>query len=76
VGRVPYQQDGDEGFHAVTQEGNFTGMVGTVQLDPSKDAAIHAGGRCQRGSAVADSGEVQQYSLGVQRELDKVTKLT
>jgi len=22
-GGVPYQQDGDEGFHAVTQEGNF-----------------------------------------------------
>jgi hypothetical protein len=75
-GGVPYQQDGDEGFHAVTQEGNFnwdggysptSTQVKTPQYTQADVVSVDP--------RSLTPGNVQQYSLGVQRELDKVTKL-
>ncbi len=81
-GGVPYQQAGDVGFHPVTQEGfatngvafdwdNGYSPVSSQVKTPQYTQAdvIHVDPRS------LTPGNVQQYSVGVQRELDSVTKL-
>jgi hypothetical protein len=75
-GGVPYQQDGDEGFHPITQEANFnwdggynptSTQVKTPQYTQADVISVDP--------RSLSPGNVQQYSVGVQRELDRVTKL-
>ncbi len=75
-GGVPYQQAGNVGFHPVTQQSNFNWDNGynptsTQVKTPQYTQAdvIHVDPRA------LTPGNVQQYSVGVQRELDAVTKL-
>lgn len=75
-GGVPYQQAGDVGFHPVTQEANFNWDGGysptSVQLktpDWTQADMISVDHRS------LTPGNVQQYSVGVQRELDRVSVL-
>ena len=75
-GGVPYQQAGDVGFHPTTQEGNFewdngyapiSTQVKTPQYTQSDVVSVDP--------RSLTPGNVQQYSVGVQRQLDQVTKL-
>ena len=75
-GGVPYQQAGDVGFHAVTQEGNFewdngyqptSSEVKTPQYTQADVVSVDP--------RALTPGNVQQYSVGVQRQLDPATKL-
>ncbi len=75
-GGVPYQQAGDVGYHPVTQLHNFNWDNGysptSVQEktpDWTQSDVIHVDPRS------LTPGNVQQYNVGVQRELDAVTKL-
>lgn len=75
-GGVPYQQAGDVGFHPVTQEANFNWDSGykptTVQEkipDWVQSDVVSVDPRA------LTPGNTQQYSVGVQRELDRTTKV-
>lgn len=75
-GGIPYQQAGNPGFHPITQQGHFNWDNGynptTVQKktpDWTQADVIHTDPRSLM------PGNVQQYSIGVQRELDRFTKL-
>jgi hypothetical protein len=75
-GGVPYQQAGDVGFHPVTQEASFNWDNGykptSSQVktpDYTQADVIHVDPRS------LTPGNVQQYNVGVQRELDHVTRL-
>jgi hypothetical protein len=75
-GGVPYQQDGDMGFHPTTQEGNFAWDNG---YSPSS-VEVKTPQYTQADMVSVDPrsltpGNVQQYSVGLQRELDHVTRL-
>ena len=75
-GGVPYQQAGNVGFHPVTQEANFNWDAGynptstqvkTPQYTQADVVSIdpHA----------LTPGNTQQYSVGLERELDKATRV-
>jgi hypothetical protein len=75
-GGVPYQQAGDVGFHATTQEGGFewdngyaptSTQVKTPQYTQSDVVSVDP--------RSLTPGNVQQYSVGVQRELGQLNKL-
>ncbi len=75
-GGVPYQQDGDEGFHPVTQEGDFewdggynptSTQVKTPQYTQADVVSVDP--------RSLTPGNVQEYSVGVQRQLEKVSVL-
>ena len=73
-GGVPYQQDGDVGFHPVTQEHNFQWDNGysPTSITPNSPAwtqadVVHVDPRS------LTPGNVQQYNVGVQRQLDPNT---
>jgi hypothetical protein len=75
-GGIPYQQAGDVGFHPVTQEANFNWDAGynptstqvkTPQYTQADVVSIDP--------RALTPGNTQQYSLGVQRELDRVTRV-
>ncbi len=73
-GGVPYQQAGDVGFHPVTQESNFQWDNGytPTSVTPNSPAytqadVVHVDPRA------LTPGNVQQYNLGVQRQLDAHT---
>ncbi len=75
-GGVPYQQDGDVGFHPVTQEHNFQWDNGytptTVQEKTpnwTQSDVVHVDPRS------LEPGNVQQYSIGAERQLDAHTIL-
>ncbi len=75
-GGVPYQQAGDVGYHPVTQEHNFNWDSGynptSVEEktpDWTQSDVISVDPRS------LTPGNVQEYSVGVQRELDAATKL-
>ncbi len=75
-GGVPYQQAGDVGFHPVTQEGNFEWDGG---YNPTS-SEVKTPEYTQADVVSVDPrsltpGNVQEYSVGVQRELDNQTKL-
>ena len=79
-GGVPYQQDGDVGFHNVTQEGNFNWDAGYNPTTTTGAQNMANGAYTQSGVVSVDPrsltpGNTWQYNVGVQRELDKVTKL-
>jgi len=70
-GGVPYQQAGDVGFHPTTQEGNFEWDNGykptSVQV---KTPQYTQADMVSVDPRSLTPGNVQQYSVGVQRELD------
>ncbi|MFZ2023476.1 MAG: carboxypeptidase regulatory-like domain-containing protein [Terracidiphilus sp.] len=75
-GGVPYQQDGDEGFHPITQEGNFEWDNGYSPTSTQVKTPDYT----QADVVSVDPrsltpGNVQQYSIGVQRQLDRVSLL-
>ncbi|MGD0735910.1 MAG: TonB-dependent receptor [Terracidiphilus sp.] len=74
-GGIPYQQAGDVGFHPTTQESNFNWNGGynpvstevkTPQYTQSDVVSVDP--------RSLTPGNVQQYNVGVQRELDKKTR--
>jgi hypothetical protein len=80
-GGVPYQQAGDVGFHNITQEANFNwdGGYNPTLVTPTTPGA-------QSPTYITSDvisidprsltpGNTWQYNFGVQRELDKVTKV-
>jgi hypothetical protein len=75
-GGIPYQQAGNVGFHPTTQEGNFNWDNGynptsTQVKTPEYTQAdvIHVDPRS------LTPGNTWQYSLGVQREVDRLTRV-
>ena len=75
-GGVPYQQAGDVGYHAVTQEHNFQWDNGYTPTSVQKKIpdwtqadVVHVDPRSLM------PGNVQQYSLGVEQQLDAHTVL-
>jgi hypothetical protein len=74
-GGIPYQQAGDVGFHPITQEANFNWDAG---YNPTS-TQVKTPEYTQADVVSIDPrsltpGNVQQYNVGVQRELDKKTR--
>jgi hypothetical protein len=80
-GGVPYQQAGDVGFHDITQEGNFNwdGGYNPTLVTPTTPGAQSPDYITSDVISIdprsLTPGNTWQYNIGVQRELDKVTKL-
>jgi hypothetical protein len=80
-GGVPYQQAGDVGFHDITQEGNFNwdGGYNPTLVTPTTPGAQSPNYITSDVISIdprsLTPGNTWQYNFGVQRELDKVTKV-
>jgi hypothetical protein len=80
-GGVPYQQAGDVGFHNITQEGNFNWDGGynptlvTPKTPGAQSPTYITSDVISIDPRSLTPGNTWQYNFGVQRELDKVTKL-
>jgi hypothetical protein len=75
-GGIPYQQAGNVGFHPVTQEGNFNWDAGYNPVSTQvKTPEYTQADVVSVDPRALTPGNTQQYSLGVQRELDKATKV-
>lgn len=80
-GGVPYQQAGNVGFHNVTSEGSFDWDNGySPTLTTPKSSGAQSPNLITSDVISIDPrsltpGNTWQYNIGVQRELDKVTKL-
>jgi hypothetical protein len=77
-GGIPYQQAGNVGFHAITQQSHFNWDGGYNPVTTPQSAYTAAYTQADVISVDPRSltpGNTQQYSVGVQRELDKVTKV-
>jgi len=77
-GGIPYQQAGNVGFHAITQQSNFNWDGGYNPTTTPQSAYNEAYTQADVVSIDPRSltpGNTQQYSIGVQRELDRVTKV-
>jgi hypothetical protein len=80
-GGVPYQQAGDIGFHDVTQEANFNWDNGysptlvTPQSTGAQSPNLITSDVVSIDPRSLTPGNTWQYSVGLQRELDHVTKL-
>ena len=75
-GGIPYQQAGNVGFHPVTQEGHFNWDAG---YNPTS-SQVKTPDYTQADVVSIDPraltpGNTWQYNIGVQRELDRLTKL-
>jgi hypothetical protein len=75
-GGVPYSTAGNPGFHTTSQEGNFNWDKGYQPVITTASGPAYT----QADVVSIDPrsltpGNVQQYNLGVQRELDKATKV-
>jgi hypothetical protein len=77
-GGIPYQQAGNVGFHAITQESNFNWDSGYNPSTTPQSAYNQAYTQADVVSVdprALTPGNTQQYSVGVQRELDRTTKV-
>jgi hypothetical protein len=80
-GGIPYQQAGNVGFHNVSSEGNFnwdSGYNPTVTTPQSAGAQspnLITSDVISIDPRSLTPGNTWQYNIGVQRELDRVTKL-
>jgi hypothetical protein len=80
-GGIPYQQAGNVGFHNITQEGNFNWDKGyNPTLITPKSIGAQSPNYTTSDVISIDPrsltpGNTQQYSVGVQRELDRFTKV-
>ncbi len=75
-GGVPYQQNGNVGFHPVTQQGAFNWDGGYHPTSAqSKTPEYTQADVVSVDPRSLTPGNVQQYSVGVQRELDQATRL-
>jgi hypothetical protein len=75
-GGIPYQQAGNVGFHPVTQEGNFNWDAGYNPVSTQvKTPEYTQADVVSIDPRALTPGNTQQYSLGVQRELDNATKV-
>lgn len=81
-GGVPYQESGDVGFHSVTQEGyevtgtSFDWDNGYSPTSVQVKTPIYTTSDVVSVDPRAlTPGNTQEYSVGVQRELDRLTKL-
>ena len=80
-GGIPYQQAGNVGFHNITQEGAFNWDAGynptlvTPQTVGAKTPIYITSDVVSIDPRALTPGNTQQYSLGVQHELDRVTKV-
>lgn len=80
-GGIPYQQAGNVGFHNITQEGNFNWDNGynptlvTPQTVGAQSPKLITSDVVSIDPRSLTPGNTQQYSIGVQRELDRVTKV-
>jgi hypothetical protein len=77
-GGVPYQQAGNVGFHAITQESNFNWNNGYNPVTTPASAYTPAYTQADVVSIDPRSltpGNTWQYSVGVQRELDRFSKV-
>jgi len=80
-GGVPYQQAGDVGFHNVTEEANFdwdngyTPTVVTPTSPGAKSPTLLTSDVISVDPRALTPGNIWQYNVGVQRELDHLSKL-
>jgi len=75
-GGIPYQQAGNFGFHNITQQSNFNWDGGYNPTTTRVQSPIYTTSDVVSiDPRSLTPGNTQQYSIGVQRELDKATKL-
>jgi hypothetical protein len=80
-GGIPYQQAGNVGFHNITQEHGFEWDDGynpsliTPQTVGAQSPVYTTSDVVSIDPRALTPGNSQQYNIGVQRELDRVTKL-
>ncbi|MGA3081463.1 MAG: TonB-dependent receptor [Terracidiphilus sp.] len=77
-GGIPYQQAGNVGFHPITQEGHFNwdkGYNPVITPQAAYTAAYTQADVVSVDPRALTPGNTWQGSVGVQRQLDRVTKL-
>lgn len=75
-GGIPYQQAGNFGFHDITQQGSFNWDNGYTPTTTRVQSPIYTTSDVVSiDPRSLTPGNTQQYSIGMQRELDHVTKV-
>lgn len=77
-GGIPYQQSGNVGFHAITQEHGFEwdgGYNPAITPNSAYNAAYQGADMISIDPRSLTPGNTWQYNVGVQRELDSKTKV-